>query len=46
MTEKILFLNDKHNIVPKKDARWKVIHKYDEAGNLIEEIWVDLKKES
>jgi len=45
MTEKILYLDAMHNIVPEDEARWKVIHKYDEDGELVEEVWVDLKKE-
>ena len=43
MAERILFLTDKHDIVSKEKARWKVIHKYDANGRLKEEVWVDLK---
>jgi len=43
MTTNTLYLSRKHNIVPKEDAKWKVIHKYDNKGDLVEEVWVDLK---
>jgi len=45
MSEKALFMDAKHNIVSKEEAKWKVIHKYDDEGELIDEVWVDLKKE-
>lgn len=46
MTEKILFLDAAHNIVAEKNALWKVIHKYDKAGKLLEEAWIDLRRRS
>ena len=45
MSEKTVFLDEKHNVVSKDKAKWNVIHKYDDEGELIDEVWVDLKKE-
>jgi len=45
MSEDVLYLSAKHDVVPKDVARWKVIHKYDDKGELIEEVWMDLQAE-
>jgi len=45
MTEKTLYLDRNHNIVAKEKARWRVEHTYDDDGELVEEVWVDLKAE-
>lgn len=36
---KIFYLDDDHNIVDEKDATKSVIQVYDDAGNMIEEVW-------
>jgi len=41
---KIVYLDENHDFVSEDKATWKVIHKYDEAGELVEEVWVDLRK--
>ena len=45
MSEDVLYLSAKHDVVPKDVARWKVINKYDDKGELIEEVWMDLQAE-
>ena len=41
--DKQVFLDEKHNIVPKEQAKWLVIHTY-EGKKLVKEVWVDLRK--
>lgn len=46
MKEKGIYLDEKHNIVPKEKAKWLVVHTYDDKGKLVEEKWVNLKQSS
>lgn len=45
LSEVTLYLDNNHNTASEKDATWKVIHKYDENDILLEETWVEIKKE-
>ena len=43
MKEIIGYLDEDHNTVEASEAKWKVIHKYDDEGEqLLDEIWVEL----
>jgi len=46
MSKKIVFLDKKRDIVPEEEATWKVVHEYNEKGELIDEIWILLKKDA
>jgi len=42
---KTVHLDDDHNIVSEEKARWRVEHTYNQKGELVEEVWIDLKVE-
>jgi len=41
MTEKRLYLDEKHNYVPKEDACWLLIRTLDDDGTLLFEEWIN-----
>lgn len=44
LNKKILYLDEKRNIVPREKAKYEVIHIYDDNGDLEKEAWINLKK--
>jgi len=44
LSEKIVYLNEEHEVVPIDKATWKVVHTYNEAGMLDSEEWIEIEK--
>jgi len=44
MSKQIIYLNDNHAVVKPEEACWKVVHEYNAKGELVKEVWVDLKR--
>ena len=42
----IVYLDEDGNKTSEENAKWKIIHEYDEEGNLQKEAWINLKGKS